>query len=353
MNLWIITMNKAMPGDESLKTTSRGRRATFWLGIAVSAFFLFLTFRAIDGAKLLEALRNLDPRFLVAAVVSTVVSYYVRAYRWKLLLIEDKRTAMTNLFSATSIGYMANNLLPARIGELVRVYVLGEKEDIDKGTVFASLVLDRLFDGFSVLLILVATLFTLRLPGADAEIRPALMMGGYVTVAAYLGILVFLVLLKKNTTRMLRFAAFLLKPFSPRFAEKIIPLLGSFIKGIRLSSRPAVLAGLLGSSFLIWATAIWPIDLALRSFGIVLPLTASLFIMVLLVIAVMVPASPGYIGTYHYACFKALTVFGVSSEKALSVALVLHAINFFPITLLGLYCLLRGRMSLAGLGKKA
>ncbi|HOP40690.1 MAG TPA: lysylphosphatidylglycerol synthase transmembrane domain-containing protein, partial [Geobacteraceae bacterium] len=247
---------------------------------------------------------------------------------------------------------MANNLLPARIGELVRVYVLGEKEGIDKGTVFASLVLDRLFDGFSVLLILVVTLFALQVPGADAEIRPALKMGGYVTVAVYLGILVFLLLLKRNTMAMLRFAGFLLKPISSRIAEKVIPLLGSFIKSIRLSSRPVILAGLLGSSFLIWAFAIWPIDLALRSFGIALPLTASLFIMVLLVIAVMVPASPGYVGTYHYACFKALTVFGISGEKALSVALVIHAINFFPITLLGLYYLLKGRMSLSRLGKK-
>ena len=66
----------------------------------------------------------------------------------------------------------------------------------------------------------------------------------------------------------------------------------------------------------------------------------------------MVPASPGYVGTYHYACFKALTVFGISGEKALSVALVIHAINFFPITLLGLYYLLKERMSLSRLGKK-
>jgi len=268
-------MNKTISGDETLKRTTKARRGAFWLGIGISAFFLFLTFRSINGAKLLDALRNVEPRFLAAAVASTLVSYYVRAYRWKLLLIEDKRASMTNLFSATSIGYMANNLLPARIGELVRVYVLGEKEGIDKGTVFASLVLDRLFDGFSVLLILVVTLFALQVPGADAEIRPALKMGGYVTVAVYLGILVFLLLLKRNTMAMLRFAGFLLKPISSRIAEKVIPLLGSFIKSIRLSSRPVILAGLLGSSFLIWAFAIWPIDLALRSFGIALPLTAS------------------------------------------------------------------------------
>jgi uncharacterized protein (TIRG00374 family) len=344
-------MNKSMTGDESQKSKV-GQRAAFWLGIAISAFFLYLVFRSIDGAKLMAALRTMDARYLLPAVASTLFSYYARAYRWKLLLLEEKQTSMANLFSATSIGYMANNLLPARVGELVRVYVLGEKEEIDKGTVLASLVLDRLFDGFSVLFILLVTLFTLQLPGDDAEIRTALMTGGYLTVAAYLAIVAFLVLLKKKTAATLRFAALLLKPFSPRLAEKVIPLLGSFIKGIRLSSRPAIFAGLVASSVVIWASAIWPIDLALRSFGIVLPLTASLFIMVLLVIAVLVPASPGYIGTYHYACFKALTAFGIGSEKAVSVALVIHAINFFPITLIGLYYLARGRMSLFKIGKK-
>jgi len=328
------------------------QRCVFWLGIGISAFFLFLVFRSIDGTKLLAALRTMDSRFLLPAVAATLLSYYLRAYRWKLLLVEDKQTSMVNLFSATSIGYMANNLLPARVGELVRVYLLGEKEGIDKGTVFASLVLDRLFDGFSVLLILLVTLFTLQLPGDDSEIRAVLVTGGYLTVAAYLIIIAFLVLLKKQTATTLRIAALLLKPISPRLAELVIPLLSTFIKGIRLSPRPVIILGLVVSSAAIWVFALWPIDLALQSFGIALPLTASLFIMVLLVIAVMVPASPGYIGTYHYACFKALTAFGIGSEQAVSVALVIHALNFFPITLIGLYFLARGRMSLAGIGKK-
>ncbi len=344
-------MNSSIPGEGPQKSNNK-HRGVFWLGIGISAFFLFLVFRSIDGAKLLAALRTIDSRFLVPAVAATLLSYYVRAYRWKLLLIEDKQTSMTNLFSATSIGYMANNLLPARIGELVRVYVLGEKEEIDKGTVFASLVLDRLFDGLSVLFILLATLFTLHLPGDDAEIRSALMTGGYFTVAGFLGIVAFLVLLKKKTVTTLHFAAVLLKPFSPRLAEKVIPLLGSFIKGIRLSSRPSIFLGLVASSVLIWAFAIWPIDLALHSFGIDLPLTASLFIMVPLVIAVLVPASPGSVGTYDYACVMALMALGISKETAVSVALVIHAINIFPITLIGLYYLARGRMSLSGIEKK-
>lgn len=328
-----------------------GRRWKFWLGIAVSVFFLFLLFRSIDGAALMAALRKMDGRFLLPAVASTLLSYYLRAWRWKLLLEVEKDASMGNLFPATAIGYMANNLLPARVGELIRVYVLGEREGIDKGSVFASLVLDRLLDGLSVLCILLITLFTIRLPGDEGGVRTALVTGGYLTVAAYLTILGFLIFLKRRTSAALRLAGRLMKPFPARLSERVIPLLGSFIGGIRVSSRPGNLAGLVISSILIWLSAVWPIDLLLRSFGVVLPLTASLFIMVLLVVAVMLPASPGYIGTYHYACFKALTTYGVSGEQALAIALVIHAVNFFPITFLGLYYLARGRMSLSGLGK--
>jgi len=328
-----------------------GHRWKFWLGLGISAFFLFLLFRSIDGARLMAALKEMDGRFLVPAIASTLLSYYLRAWRWKLLLEVEKEASMRNLFPATTIGYMANNLLPARIGELVRVYVLGEREGIDKGTVFASLVLDRLFDGFSVLCILLLTLFTLRFPGDDGGVRTALVTGGYLTVAAYLAILGFLILLKRRTASTLHLAGRILRPFPARLSERVIPLLGSFIGGIRLSSPPGHLSGLAISSALIWAFAVWPIDLALRSFGIALPVTASLFIMVLLVVAVMVPASPGYIGTYHYACVTALTIFGVSGEQALGVALVIHAVNFFPITFLGLYFLARDRMSLSALGK--
>jgi uncharacterized membrane protein YbhN (UPF0104 family) len=97
---------------------------------------------------------------------------------------------------------------------------------------------------------------------------------------------------------------------------------------------------------MIWATAIWPIDLTLRAFGIVLPAAASLFIMIFLVFAVMVPASPGYVGTYHAACVYGLMAFNIGKEQALSVALVMHAMNFFPVIFLGLWYLWKANLSL-------
>lgn len=135
-----------------------------WIGIGISAFFLFLLFRKIDFHKLAAAFRELDYRYIPPALLLTFVSYFLRAVRWKFLLLPIKRTRLANLFPSTLIGYMANNLLPARLGEFVRAYSLGQKEQIGTSAVFASLVVDRLCDGFTVLLVLLITFFTIRLP---------------------------------------------------------------------------------------------------------------------------------------------------------------------------------------------
>jgi glycosyltransferase 2 family protein len=319
------------------------------VGSGISLFFLVMLFRKIELDKLAAAFREMDWRLLGIATVITLASYIIRAVRWRYLLLPLKRTALGNLVAATFIGYMANNLLPARLGEFVRAYVLADKEELETSAVFASLVMDRLWDGFSVLLILVATFFTVKLPPGMENVQQGLVMGGYVTLALYLGVIVFLVLLKRLTTRTLSLIALVLRPFPKKLAEKVIPVLGSFIAGIRFSGRPSDWLALLVSSAVIWAAATWPIDLLLQAFGINLPITASMFIMVFLVFAVMVPASPGYVGTYHAACVYGLMAFNIPREKALSIALVVHATNFFPTVAIGFFFLWYNKIALRNL----
>jgi uncharacterized protein (TIRG00374 family) len=317
----------------------------FWVGIGISLFFMLLLFRKIDFGQLLAALRTVNYFFIALAVLFTFISYFLRAVRWKYLLISEKTIPLSSLYPATIIGYMANNLLPARLGEFVRAYFLAEREGLQTPAVFASLVIDRLFDGFTVLLILLITLFTLKMPQGMDDAGLALKAGGALMFLLYCGVLFFLFLLKRQTLRTLSFVKFMMKPFPERFAERLIPVLGSFIAGIRLSSRGGHISAILGSSVLIWTFAVLPVDMTLRSFGIDLPITASMFILVLLVFAVMVPASPGFIGTYHYACFKGLSVFGVTESKAVSVALIVHGTAFFPVIIAGFYYLWRSKIS--------
>jgi len=323
----------------------------FLIGIGISSCFLFFLFRKIDFVQLVEVLKSLDVRYLAAALLVTFISYSLRAVRWHYLLLPQKRAAPYNLISATMICYMANNLLPARLGEFIRAYVLAEKENLEPSSVFATLVLDRLFDGFSVLIILVITFFTVHLPPGMEKVQQGLVTGGYVTLALYMAVIVFLVFLKRATASTLKFVAVILAPFPEKLSNATIPLLGSFISGIRLTSKPGGIFALFFSSALIWATAVWPVDLLLRAFRIDLPITASMFILVFLVFAVMVPASPGYIGTYHAACMYGLMAFNIPKELALSVAIVMHSMNFFPVIAVGAFFLWKDGISFSSLGK--
>ena len=323
----------------------------FWLGIGISIFFMGLLLRKIDFQKLAAAMQTMDYRFLVPVVLFTFASYFLRAVRWKFLLISEKNISLKSLYPATIIGYMANNLLPARLGEFVRAYVLAQREGLETPSVFASLVIDRLFDGFTVILMLLVTLFALRLPQGMADAEMALKVGGMVTFLLYCAVIVFLFLLKRQTMRTLAFVKLILKPFPLRFSDRIIPLLGSFIAGIRMSARGGHIAALLITSVLIWTFAVLPVDMILQAFGIHLPITASMFIMVLLVFAVMVPASPGFIGTYHYACFKGLSAFGIAESTSISIALVIHGSAFFPVIIAGFYHLWSEKLSLSAVRK--
>jgi uncharacterized protein (TIRG00374 family) len=321
----------------------------FLAGMGISLFFLILLFRKIDFNQLVNVLKTLDYRYLVAAVIVTILSISSRAVRWHYLVLPLKKAKPRNLLSATIICYMANNLLPARLGEFARAFVFAEKEGLSASSVFATLVIDRLFDGFSVLIILLITFFTVKLPPGMENLQNGLVTGGYVTLAIYLAVIVFLVLLKRSTARTIHVIGFALKPFPKIIAEKTINLLGSFIAGIRLPTKPGELIAILLSCSFIWGTAAWTIDLTLKAFNIQLPFTAALFILVFLVFAVMVPASPGFVGTYHAACMYGLMAFAIPKEQALSVALIVHAVAFFPIIFVGFYVLWREKISFSAL----
>jgi len=321
----------------------------FLAGIGISLFFMIFLFRKIDFAQLLSTLKSLEWRYLLAAILLNYASYLFRAVRWHFLLLPLKKASPRNLIVATVICYMANNLLPARLGEFIRAYLLAEKENLDTSSVFATLVLDRLFDGFSVLIILLITFFTVKLPSGMESVQQGLVTGGYVTFSLYIAVIVFLVLLKRRTSSTLSFTAKMLKPFPAKISGKVIPVLGSFISGIRLTSKPKEIFALVFSSALIWGTCVWTVDLLLKAFRIELPLTASMFILVFLVFAVMVPASPGFIGTYHAACMYGLMAFNVSKELALSVALIVHSVSFFPVIFLGFLILWKEKISFSAL----
>jgi len=323
-----------------------------WGGFGISLLLLVMLFRKIDVPSLLNGLSTLDLRYLIAALLSTFLSYWLRAVRWRYLLIHERPLKLSSLYPAVIMGYMANNLFPARLGEFIRAWVLAEREQLQVPAVFASLVIDRIFDGFSVMLMLVGVLLTLRLPPGMEQSATLLRAGGVTALVCYLLVIIVLILLKKRPTATIAVLGTLLKPFPSVVSEKLIPLLGSFLGGLRVSRRGSDVVAILASSALIWVSATMSIYLILIGFGIYLPLAASFFIMVLLVFTVMVPAAPGSIGTYHVACYTGLVAFNLPDTQALSVALVIHGVGFFPVILAGFYHVWSQGMTLGSMRKQ-
>jgi uncharacterized protein (TIRG00374 family) len=318
-----------------------------WAGVLVSLFCLLLLYqqtKQMDIAKLIAAFKEMDWRFLALGVACNFASYFFRGVRWLFLLLPLQRIPLRPVYAATIIGYMANNILPARLGEFARAYVLAQRHGLRVTAVFATLVIDRLWDGFTVLVILVATLFTVKLPPAMGDVQEKLTAVGMVMVAIYLVVIVVMFFLKRYTAPTKVLMQRCLAPFPARFGEMAVKMMDSFLAGLKMGTPLALLAVVL-SSVIIWFFALLPVDLVMRAFGIVLPPAAAMLILVFLVFAVMAPAAPGAIGTYHIACMYGLKAFSVPLEKAMSIAIVMHGINFFPVIIVGFYYLLRERIS--------
>lgn len=307
------------------------------IGTVFSLFVLVLLLRRIDLHSFIVAVSGLDTTSLLFAVVLTFVSYWLRAVRWRYLLLPGGAVALSSLYPAVIIGYMANNLFPAKAGELIRAWVLAEREQRPFGAVMASLVVDRLWDGLCMLLMLVLVLFWLPLPPGMQQMSGVLRAGGVTTLVVYLAVLCVLLLLKVSPHRSRMLFLALLRPFPERISNHVFYLFQAFVDGLQVSQKSAQLIVVAVCSVLIWVTATVPIYLVLHGFGLPLPPEAALLIMVLLLFAVMVPSAPGYIGTYHLACYTGLAAYGISDSTAVSVSLVIHGVGFFPVVLAGFY----------------
>jgi len=303
-------------------------------GILISAFCIYLAFRSVDIHQMWQAFKTANYWYLAPACTILFFSHFLRAYRWRYFLDPVRRLDTGSLFSSLIIGYAANSFMPAHLGEFLRAYVLSKKRHIAMSSVFATIVVERIVDMFSLLALLLFALFIYPFPAWVIK-------SGYFMFAGSLGLLVFLIFLKKATSPTLKFIGFILKPLPKTFEQKIETSLEQFLEGILPLKRwhDYITTGLL--SVTIWACYGLVFHFALQAFNFVdtyhLKWSVSLIILVITTIAIVVPSSPGYIGTYHYLCQISLALFGVPSGPALSFATVVHGVSIFPVFAMGLF----------------
>ncbi len=301
-------------------------------GLLISLGFLFLAFRQLNFQQMKQAFSQANYWLLIPSLIILFTSHWLRSLRWQLLLNPIKKIPIGNLFSALLIGYAANTILPAHLGEFVRAYVIGKKRDISVSSALATIVVERIIDILSIVLIMAVTLVIYPFPDWVKK-------SGYIMFAFAIGLFIFLILMKAHTEATMKFLSRLLKPFPQKLTDQVEHLSRSFLDGLKPMNNRFDYIIICILSILIWLCYWGVLYINLYTFNLIadynLNVTAGLVLLVITTISVVVPSSPGYIGTYHWLCQVSLELFSVPRAIGLTYAIVVHAINFFPIFLVG------------------
>jgi glycosyltransferase 2 family protein len=309
------------------------QKIKFVVGILISLLCLYVAFRKVDFGEMWQAASTANYWYMAPVLAVIFLSHYLRSLRWRYLLDPLSRIDTISLFSSLMIGYGANLIMPAHLGEFLRAYVLSKKRQIPLSPVFATIVVERIIDIFSLLVLMLLAFFVYPFP-------EWLVKSGYIMLACAFGLLAFLFFLKMLTPRAIAIVDLVLRPLPEKLAEKIGAVIEKFVSGIMPMRRwhDYVTVGIL--SVIIWACYGIVFFFCLHAFDFVktynLTWSVSLVLLVITTIAVIVPSSPGYVGTYHYLCQITLAMFGVPAGPALSFATVVHGANFFPVLIAGL-----------------
>ncbi|MBW2104797.1 MAG: flippase-like domain-containing protein [Deltaproteobacteria bacterium] len=324
----------------------------FWLGLLISVAFLYIAFHNVDLSLLYLSIKSTNILFFIPIVLLTFSFYFIRALRWFHLLEPIKKIGLFSLFSSTVIGFAANCVLPARLGELIRANYIGSMENISKSSSLATIIIERLFDVFTILLMVLFVILFNDFPSEWESISKGLKTGGFFLLVLFIASIFLLIGLKKKTQIFLNiFGRFLF--FLPhKIRNRIVDMLKGFSNGLVLVKGPSQLLAVIFYSLTLWCLSAFQVYILCFSMGLSLPFLAPFFILILLCLSVTLPSAPGYIGTFHLACQYGLIFYGSSKEKALSIAILLHAAGFIPIVTLGLLLLLLHHISLRNLNNE-
>jgi hypothetical protein len=301
------------------------------LEISISLVFLMLALRGINLAVLLEGLRSANLWWLLGTVLATVFVLFVKAWRWQLLFLPEYHPRFSSVYTAMSGGYLASNVLPARMGEVVRLVLLVSDEAVSAARTLSTIVVERVLDILSLLAIMFVMLPFVDLP--PVMLRGAQVLG----VMAFLASAV-LVVMSLWKDRIMRWAhaifgriRFLDRPQIYAAIEHLIDGFAALRGRLGLIQIALSILGWLGVILMAW-TAAEAVDLQA-------PLAAIVMVVVITTLGMLVPSSPGYIGVFEYLTTVALAPFGIPKETALTFAIVYHGVNYLTLCFNGLIAL--------------
>ena len=336
---------------------------SFVFGLIVSLIFIALFFLTVDEKEMGNALADADLKYLVPAVALYFGAVFFRTLRWRYLLSPLRLFSWVRLFPVVVVGYMANNLLPVRLGEVARSYYLRQREDFSASSALATIAVERVYDGITLLMLaLIAVPFLLTyglLNEASNSQRWSWALLGGLAAAIFVTAISVLTLLAVKPG-FARTIYSLSRIFPSNVRPKVRELMGLFMEGLSVLREPRRHFGLF-----MWSLPIWLFEgglylLIAFSFNLHhvfepawLLVPVLLLVMAASNLASSIPSSPGSIGTFEFPAAAALVLVGVGQGLAGAYSILVHVVLLLPVTILGLIFLWVGHVSLARLAKES
>ena len=301
------------------------------LSLVVSAGFLYLAFRNVPFDELGRALSQIDGRWVIVAIIVSFLMMIFRTWRWQLELLPLQHVPFGRLWVVTAVAYMAINVLPVRLGEVVRPWLLSRREPVSFSNVVGNLVIEKTMDSVAILFYILTGLLTVTN-------LPLWVRRGALFPAVGAGALVLLV-----TTMWWGGPAFVdrwvVRVLPARLEAGLMRILSAIIDGMRIIPNPPLLLSVFIITIALWFLPILSSYLIIVAFGLDVPFSAAVVVFIFIGFGTALPNVPGMIGPYQYACVLALGVFGITKVDALAYGLVLNAIQFSTLVLQGLVAL--------------
>jgi hypothetical protein len=319
------------------------KNAKAWIGVGVSALTLYLLYLTIDPGKVWQHMTAASWSLVVLTLLTVPVTMWLKVYRWRMLFPDPSVASMGGLQSALYIGYLANTVLPLRVGELLRVFLVGQTDGVGRITVLATVLVEKILDVGTLLLILFVVGLAVQMP-AWAE---------GVSILAGLGVIGFIVaigVLVLAERPSLALATAIEKRVGLARRLHLRSLAESFVLGFQFAKSPVRLARVMAWSLVMWSGSALSLYLGFAALGLWTTVGHTLFVLVATNLSMVVPSAPGYVGVFHSVVVESMRAFGYDPNQALAAAFVFHAVVFGFFIVGGGYYLIRSFGNGRGLG---
>jgi len=314
----------------------------FWLGVLISVVFIWLALRGLRLDQFWSVVQTANYWWLLPGIAVYFVAVWARAWRWHYLLRPIKEIPTRTMFPVTTIGYMGNNIYPARAGEVLRAVILKRREDVSISASLATIIVERIFDGVVMLSFVFLNLPELARLTSNSGFVGNLQQVAVIGTGVFLGALVIVLLAALFPKVTVRLGEWLIVHLLPtRFHENISGLMHKFLDGLASLRSPLNILMVFITSVVIWLLETGKYWFVMHAFNFSVSFFALMLMNGIVNLATTIPSAPGYIGTFDAPGIAVLTAYGVPQAIAAGYTLVLHVALWLPITLLGAYFLAR------------